>query len=702
MKEFSRFYGEDWEISGRIATYMPLVKKIKRAVSGGDQNTITAQELKSFSLLGVRGYIQYLRYFYFIQSPRTEGKEPASNIKVEYVARSLEDLFGAFQDLLEAKPSDPSCGSELDRSGQSREVSCISKADISEILTSFSDVWKEFRVSPKLINESMKIKKVYLGGSTDRVTSTDFKRGRSKIAGLEQIIEKFIPYYPVFTKDWDPKANDETEGRKFFAEAITSLHEGFGQMGMLFEDSYDLDNLVVLFTEIDALYPEKVSSSETRASAVKKYLPLFKDTKNVIFSDKDSQIKKDQWTPFLKYTARIYGGYLYYQYYLEHDHIGTSSFLTSFRYLSEQLLNLTKDVLLTKNNQTITTAEVQLLARRLNDLGILPADLSTNSIEQLVDLLLNRVMWPVELRLKGTEARGITPVSVENLRRELQMWYEVERFSLAATASPLRPNDFKSSVDRASKDSSSSRILREGLTELSLLISGPIAQTVDSRDRLVISNVTRQNYDRSSVSQLNMNRALTRVTIRATSGSLSRVQNHQGVTLPEAQNVFRKVRPLLVQLKLLSPDNATFIDARFREANIFTAHATGDNIVNFAELGDEVGLIFSAMKINNGFREDLEKKCLKRHAKITPETVIGVECLKQVYFRNVEDDLRSMPEFVKFFRKTDREQFEVFFDNIIKSACAIPSESGVIKLSESDLIPHVIQYVEMVMARIDT
>jgi hypothetical protein len=202
MKEYADFYGAHWTVPAQIEKYMPVVKKIKRAIAGGSADIIQPSEWKSFILLGVRGYTQYLRYYYFIKSASATG----SGIRLTYVSRTLEDIFGAFHDLLLVKPADPSCGTALDRGGKKANLSCITKAEISDILIAFSGVFHEFKVSPKLIDEAMKLKKVYFGGSDTGITSVDFERGKNKTAGLNAAVEKFLPYYSIYTLAWDRSA----------------------------------------------------------------------------------------------------------------------------------------------------------------------------------------------------------------------------------------------------------------------------------------------------------------------------------------------------------------------------------------------------------------------------------------------------------------------------------------------------------------
>jgi len=691
LREFSNFTGQDWPVASQIEKGMPVIKKVKKAISGGDPNSIGPTEWRSFVLLGARGYLQYLRYYYFIKS----ASETGSGIRLGYLARSLEDLLGGFQDLIEQKPADSSCGAP--------KQSCISKAEITDILTTFSEIWKEFQVSEKLVSEAMKIKKVYFGGSDGTITSRDFERGKNKVASLKLVVEKFLPYFPVYSLEWDRGNYDYNTAQAFFKEAQDNLQTSSEALGALFEDAYSIDNLISLLTEIDRLYPNKQDPNKRLALEVQKYIPLVKDVKNIIFSENDSLIKKNQWGTFLKYSARFYNTFLFNNYFLKNENYGSSQFLESFKKLSDQVLTVTKDVVLLKKNQIITAAELNVIAGRLVELDLIPKDITPQSLDQLVKVVLNRILWPAELRLKGgsKQPNGITPLSVDTVRNELQIWYETERYLYSLTATPMRPADLQTQVAKKLKDSKISAALNTGLTEISMMIAGSVAQPVDAKGHLVISNILKLSYNTDSVARLNMNRTLGRILIRAATTSLTRLQNYEGVELPEAQTLFDQVKPAVVAMGLLDESNTTFMESRFREANIFTAHSNGDTYVNFPEMTDIVGMIMSGVIVNQLFRKDVMDLCVSPSVRAKDSPVAAEKCIQKVYIEKTSTYLAATPEYVQFFRRMNLDDTTDFLKNILKAAGHVPNNQNTVKISDADLAPHVIQYIEMTMSKYD-
>ncbi|MBS1969623.1 MAG: hypothetical protein JSU04_04925 [Bdellovibrionales bacterium] len=688
LREFSNFAGQDWPVANQIERGMPVIKKVKKAISGGDPNSIGPTEWKSFVLLGARGYLQYLRYYYFIKS----ASETGSGIRLGYLARSLEDLLGAFQDLLDQKPVDASCGAA--------KVSCISKQEITDILMTFADVWSDFQVSEKLISEAMKIKKVIFGGTDTNITSRDFERGKNKVASLKTVVEKTLPYYQVYSTEWDRSNFDYNTAQNFFKEAANNLQNSAGDLGALFEDSYSIDNLVSLLTEVDRLYPSD-DPKKHPALDVQKYIPLVKDIKNIVFSENDTLIKKAQWSDFLKFSARFYNSYLFHNYFVKPEQYGSPRFLDAFKKLSDQVLTVTKDVVLKKKNQIITAAEVNLIAARLVELDLIPKEITPQSIDQIVKVVLNRILWPAELRLKGSVPNGITPTSIDNVRAELQIWYETEAYLYSLTATPMKPTDLQAQVSKKLKDPKITTYLKTGLTEISMMIAGDVAQPVDKDGHLIITNTLKLTYNNQSVARLNLNRILGRVLIRAATTNAGRLQRYEGVEQPEAQALFDQVKPAVVAMGLLEEKNTTFIESRFREANIFTAHSNGDTYVNFPEATDIVGMILSGIAVNNLFRKDVEDTCLSPAGRAGEEIFVAEKCIRRVYIQQTATYLTATPEYVKFFKKLSPDDMDDFLMNILKAAGHVPNAQNTVKLTDADLAPHVIQYVEMTMSKYD-
>jgi hypothetical protein len=486
----------------------------------------------------------------------------------------------------------------------------------------------------------------------------------------------------------------------YFKEAQDNLVASAADLGALFEDSYNLDNLVTLLNEVDVLYPNK-DPKVKYAAMVGKYLPLVKDTKNIVFSEKDTLVKKTQWSPFLNFGSRFYSTFLHYNYFIENENYGSPAFFESFKKISDQILDVGNDIVKAKKSQSLSADEVALVMKRLVEIGVLPSEISASSIDQLVKILLNRIMWPAELRVKSSVPNVINATSFANVRNEIQIWYESERYGFSLSANPLTPADLQRTLAAKLKDPKITPALKIGVTEMAMLAAGPVPQTVDADGQQVISHFAKQIYGPLSLTRLNAKRSIARLLIRGGITNRSRLDNYQGVNLEEVKAFFNPIRPFLVEIEFLTPDNMTFADSRFRDANIFVAHGNGDDLVNFQEMGDVVGMIMSGINIGDQMTKDVVSRCLPSHTKVHLTTTISEKCLFGVYLDRIDNYFKSAPEFLKFFRTSDRDDFAVYFVNLLKAAGYAPNDSGLVRMADANLTPHAIQYLEMMIVRFD-
>jgi hypothetical protein len=100
LKELSKFSSDPWPWLKDIEEAMPLVHKLKKSLAGGSEADVEPLEWRRFFLLSSRGYIQFLRYNYFINNPKNAGTAQ----ELIYVTRSVDDLFSYLGDMVDGKP----------------------------------------------------------------------------------------------------------------------------------------------------------------------------------------------------------------------------------------------------------------------------------------------------------------------------------------------------------------------------------------------------------------------------------------------------------------------------------------------------------------------------------------------------------------------------------------------------------------------
>ncbi len=684
MRELAVFMGKNWEFPDSIEKYMPLVKKVKKALAGGDENTISPKEWRRFTLLGARGYVQYLRYYYFIKSVPETG----SGYRLSYLARTVDDILSVFQDMVGEKPE-----------------GIVTRAEVTDLLLTLKQVWPMFKVSPGLVIEVMKIKQLFFGGSIESLNATDFDTARLKVSRIKVLVERFMPYYSIYEGGWDPGIYALDDARKFFLDSQFTLESTGRELGALFEGAYDLNDFQRLAEEIDALYEPKDTDSSL-SQQVQKVLPLLLDAKNMLLGGDDSSLARAHWSPLLSFAARTYSDYLYYQYFLSDRDFNDAMNLASLSVFSNQSLNIIRDILIVKESTQFSRSELRTLVMHLVRLKVLPEAITVNSVDELLKVVLNNILTTPEQRLAGKVPDALNLTSVEVLRQELQVWLDVEifiakNFEVLRVTETVSAADLLTSINIALKNDKIPGTLRIGLQELRKVVIGPVPMTVDAVGRLVITNHSLQAYDQKSAHHLNLNRAVSRILVRSLPGDLKRVESYAGINLVETNAAFLAVRKFAVELGILSPSNMTFASSRFREANIFVPHSDGNRLASFEELSDLVGMIFSGVKVHSLLAEDIVRLCLDGSEEVSDTTEVKLSCVRDAYYDAMPRMMTATPEYVRFLKRVKKDEWTYYINNVLKAAGYIPNSRQIARMGDISLAPHVIQYIEMVFARFD-
>lgn len=684
MQEMSLFFGEHWEFPQTINKYMPIVKKVKKALAGGDENSITPSEWRRFSLLGARGYVQFLRYHYFIKSVPETG----TGYRLSYLARTVEDVLSVFQDLVAEKPE-----------------GVVSRDEVFELLKTLEVVWPEFKTSPNLVFEGMKIKQLFFGGSVDSLTTTDFETARLKVSRIKTLVERFMPYYSIYGREWDPTLYEADEAQKLYMEAHFVLEATVREAGVLFEGAYDLNDLNSLMREVELLYPPE--DGEGMSVSIKRYLPLVIDLKNMVLGGNDSSLRKSNWSILLAFASRLYSNVLYDEYFLQGESLQKPVILSYLSVYANQSLNILRDLLLIKKENQFTRVELNKIAKHLIDLEVIPKAINEQSADQLLNVVLNNMLLSPEARLAGQVPNALTFSSIEVARKELQVWLDAEMM-FARMAEGWKPEEGLTGKDllavlkqnqltlEASKEP-----LSAALKELILSVDSPVPLTTDSRGYAVISNKIEPVYTFGSLHNLNRNRAVARLLIRSFATDLNRINKYEGVTLPEVEGAFNNLKAIFIEMGLLDPKSTSFASSRFREANIFVPHSDGNALASQAEVTDLIGMIWSGVSINTELRGELVQKCFARDEEVTDNSLVTLSCARAAYKESMADIMSSTPEYVRFMKTSTADEWAYYMNNIFMAAGYVQNEKRQAKMGDISLTPHVIQYVEMIFARFD-
>ncbi len=719
LEEVSHVYGQDWPFVAQLKKVMPLVQTLKRTLSGGDETSVAPNEWRRFALLGARGYIQYLRYYYFIDT----NDDPGGGPELVYLARSVDDLFSYLGDMVAEKPQ-----------------GIFTRAELLEVFKALGQFFPGVKVSDPFLVEVMKIKSLLFGGSLDNFTPLDFQRARGKVEVFRAVTEKILVYSNVYGLSWQPFLTPYEDASRLFKASDSALLDIAKSLGGIIESGYDLKDILTLVSEFEKLYPPGTPTLFA-VDSVKRYLPILTTARQILFSDEKTVIEKGQWTQFLVTAGQFYGRYLQYYYFLMPEEISWSHGhgLDSFSSFVTDALNSINSLITKKPGQLISFKDFDKLTSALGQAKLLPDILPVPTLNSLIRVVLQKILVHPEIRLTGGAPQGLGLESTSVVKEEFNLWNSNQRF-LEAFYKNYQPGQ----AVEGSKilESLKAQPYDVGLAELITIYSSPQSRSFDGLGRLAIWQDPAP-YTITGTDTVNFTRIISRVVIRSYAQELERIKKYSGVNLVEANQLFSDIRPIAVSLGLLDESNTTFANSRFREAGLFTPRSDGDDLANFVEFSDLVLDIISGLKLDHFAREKLQANpggCPVIARGAPNNDKISIKCFADTYAREMGSIFASMPSMKAFMLKLPRCElltekpwltdasmvksmgsevaplksgdvtayvadcngsFDMMILNMLKAAGYSVEKRGIVSMQFTSLVPHVMQYIETIVQRFD-
>lgn len=687
LKEVEKFSQKSWAWIATVEKAMPLVQKLKKTLTGGDESVIAPTEWEIFALLSARGYVQYLRYFYFIKN----SSLTAGGAALDYLIDSIRDLFSYLGDMVALKPT-----------------AKLTRAELLEILQALSDFVPNVKISDQLLVEAMKVKVVLFGGDINYFEKADFDKAKDKLNDFKDLTDRILLYSKVYTLKWKPESS--AQPKEYFKRADEYLLQVGQLLGRNLDSAYDLKDLITLAEEIDRLYEFKFLGENKLAQVAHKYVPVIIALKNIVLSDtgsligqlNDNQNRKprQQWSLFFEFAANGFSRVLYYEYFLKEKSWTRGEGLQNFDQLVKDANKLLENLIDKKPSLMISLAEVGRLIEAVKGTDLLPAKVSATSLKSLARILVQRVLIQPKHRLEGVVPLGLTKSSLAILMEEFDAWFKTQEY-LNLIYKDVGSNQGKSGAQiladlKAATDTKETWWIREMI----MIYDNPIALSFDEKGRWYISKPAL-NYLHSTSTTVNVVRLGVRLMIRSYASSLDRINSYNGITEAEANDLFIDIRQFVVELELISKSNEEFATKRFRDANLFSAVGNGDELVNFKEGANLFMMILSGIKVDDLIYDKLTQHCdILKPTNYKFDWKVDQECAKRVYQAFIPTTFDSMPELVEFHQGLSDERFEKLFGNLLKAAGADLASSDV-KIEDIGLYAHVVQYVEGVFLQFD-
>jgi hypothetical protein len=681
LQELGKLADDGWPWIDDVEKTLPLIKKLKKTLSGGDESVIEPKEWRRFALLGARGFVQYLRYNYFIKnSPISKGGN-----YLAYFIRSIDDLFSYLGDMVEGKP------------GQ-----ILSRQELLEVSNALSALIEDFKMSDELLLEIMKVKVVLFGGDVDLFVKADFDRARKKLDEFRQITQKFLDYKDLFSQDWQTQGLTDSQKLATMKLAEVNMLEVARRIGGIIEASYNLNSLKSLAYEFEKLYPTEDPLKSAWNELADQYVPLIIVGKQIALSDdtpvlgsgSQNQVSK-QWSQFLELAGNLYMRYLTYFYFLKGNEIESSSVTFGSDRLVNDAISTLLNLVQSKPQNQISFAELDRLAEALVQSKFLPEKITAMTLQSTLRTLLNKVLMSPDERLLGNTSTGLDAVALRIVKSEFSLWIENQKFFEFEFAG-LKPGEGRTGTQILADIEK--LVGTVALLEMKMALTGPIDLSYDSQGRLFLGQ-TQLPYSKKTMTIFNMVRSGSRLLVRSFAKDLNRIVGYLGLTESEVNELYLELRPILSELLVVHPKDDDFGLSRFRDAGLFTDIGDGNDLASFQEISRLLMLLLSGIENDSLIFDPMEQAgiCVvnKNSSDYKKDWVTSLGCVRGHYLKEIPKFYLGLPEFLKFKAGLDQGRLDKMFNNLVVAAGHPEKNGDQLSVGDLSLVPQIMQYIEV-------
>lgn len=677
IKEVALLINSDPKIIKKIEEARPFIKRFKLLLIGGNSG-LQGKEWSRLFLTLHEFLFQTLRYEYFLKD--------LSNNDIETRWDNYQKITADMSKLIETL---------LD----SKESHIISNEELSQLFKELAPVFEEADLSVDLFNQLGELKVAILGDSlmgAQGWSVFDLQKLQMKIPDLFSSLGRLHRLYDTLNeKGLNQKRISEDE----FAQLEKDFLIEFRRLSHNFVQSYDLKSLKLL---IHGLADGPLKNNIKLPKDFDQLFDVVVSAKETMTGNKGANTSVNDIRMVFDFGASFYLHYVEFELFVKpYDFIQTQ-FMPALSQVWYKVLQTMDSLLARRQNKIIKTNEIIPLILKLQDSKILETDFSYHSLKSALDGLWSNLLNDPKARLAGYKQYGFTKAALSRLSSETQIFFKTQYQLSLLYRNSVKLDQGKLIEALTRRLSQTNDALEKiGLNEFISLNNKSIALNFDrKKDFLNIGSVASNTYSYYDVTASNISRALGRFFITSYANDMDRVNKRTGLTLEELQSAYAQFQPLAAETGALDPGSTNFINNRFLEANLFLSVSNGDQLANFDELHNLLLHIYSGLNRADVFKKHVQQQCGFGRSRLKSlDQSVEVTCLLNVFYIETEA-FSGLPDFLKLKNQYPTEQFLDYGMNLLYAA-GHPGGDRV-RVSDMDLLPHIIQYVEMVFLTYDT
>lgn len=566
----------------------------------------------------------------------------ADDKEIDKVFSCIDSTMGEFQDRVEGKA----------------DANSFTTDELQKVFEKFMSGTK---IPADATKDLMVLKSAVLGGSSDKLTKKELSELRKYMDVIKVEVKALMPYVALF------KFKKETT-----PYSKKMLQDGFGQLNVTLKNLFrasqvyrsdyqftDLQNLVTHLKILD----EEQSTLMSLAGLMKNLL----GGNQALQAETDYLTFIDNFTEVLRLYSFHVQGYVKFAIEEKESMDDTVGYIESWISLLENSLQF-------KRSKTISVETLDPLIAEISKRGLFPIDVQTETLLQFYKLLIVRA-FDSGPSADVTAFTGLTKGHITRVRREIALFkvylqmisqFEVNtRVSLPTLQDKVRKFEPKNSQLLSQFDQNSKKIVLEAFEELRGEMLGERPSLY--RNKKIVITLNEKDIDQSwpDLARGLYVKMLARELIVGW-GTLTPAKLMNDSYLTEAQLVqwYTDFKQFGIEVKTFDPRTISSGATSFKQADLLTFAANGDNRMNFLETVQYLNMLISGggqtiAEMRAGFEV---AKCQLEEKDVFGNFWLDEKCVISDLKQNFGKYFANLPYMARYITILSEKEFNDFYE----------------------------------------
>ena len=592
----------------------------------------------------------------------------------------------------------------------------FSDDDIFQIFQTFLS---DAEISREATIDILKLKVALLGGFEKSLTKNEITALRELLKVLKPELHLLQPYVTLFTFTKSNKIN-----------SLEKINQGFGQLELTLKKLFaasQLNRANYSFDDFKSMIANLNTNSQKSSNVVGDtakmktgdLIDLITVVKNVLSGSEPLQTVGDfdsvihSFVEILRlYSVHVEGHVVF--------ELKNSATVQSALDYIENWFQIIENSLQFKKQSTLSTTTIDALIRKIGDQGYLPTDIKSETLIQFYKTILVRV-FSQGTNGKVSEFSGLSKLHLANFRSELAVYKLYQSFidqlpfllskqisdpvmSISDIQKYLKSFDFKSKLSKSKLSDSEQQRLVEVVQELrsEFLSKRPVVYRFDKM--VVAANQEIWSQSWRDLSKAVIVKLYARgLLIGWGNAAETRLVSHATLTEPDLVKWYDEFKPYGIETKVFDPRSINTGSRSFKEANLFSYSADGNDRMNFFESVQYLNILSSGgseslTAIQRGFTK---AKCNTTEIDVFSQPWNIETCALKDLRSNYKNYFNNLPYLVAFFNRLDEKQFAEFYYELMEISRANPLMKGKVETADIRNFTILLHYIEAMYANFD-